>query len=60
MTKRILTAALETGDLPAAVAVLDQNVVIHTPILATTGNEIRGHTIVAKIQHSLAMGCPGT
>jgi hypothetical protein len=49
MTKRILTAALETGDLPAAVAALDQDVVFHSPILATTGDEVRGHPIVAKI-----------
>ena len=38
MTNRILTAALETGDLPAALAALDQDVVFHSPILATTGN----------------------
>jgi hypothetical protein len=36
MTKRILTAALETGDLPAAVAALDQDVVLHYPILANS------------------------
>jgi hypothetical protein len=40
---------LETGDLPAALAALDQDVVFHSPILATTGNEVRGHTIVVKI-----------
>jgi hypothetical protein len=45
MTKRILTAALETGDLPAAVAALDQDVVFHSPILATTGDEVRGHRL---------------
>jgi hypothetical protein len=49
MAKRILTAALETGDLPAALAALDQDVVFHSPILATTGDEVRGHPIVAKI-----------
>jgi hypothetical protein len=43
MAKRILTAALETGDLPAALAALDQDVVFHSPILATTSNEVRGH-----------------
>jgi hypothetical protein len=49
MTKRTLTAALEAGDLPAAIAALDQDVVFHSPILATTGDEVRGHPIVAKI-----------
>jgi hypothetical protein len=43
MTKRTLTAALDTVDLPAAVAALDQDVVFHSPILATTGDEVRGH-----------------
>jgi hypothetical protein len=36
----------------------DRDVVIHTPILATTGNEIRGHTIVAKILQT-AFACYG-
>jgi hypothetical protein len=58
MAKRILTAALETGDLPAAVAALDQDVVFHSPILATTGNEVRGHTIVVKILQT-AFACYG-
>jgi hypothetical protein len=49
MTKRILTAALEIDDLPAALAALDQDVVFHSPILATTGDEARGYPIVAKI-----------
>jgi len=49
MTKRVLTDALAAGDLPGAVAALDQNVVFHSPILATTGNEVRGHTVVVKI-----------
>jgi hypothetical protein len=49
MTKRILTAALEIDDLPAAPAALDQDVVFHSPILATTGDEVRGNPIVAKI-----------
>jgi len=53
MTKRILTAALETGDLPAAVAALVQDIVFHSPILATTGNEVRGH---AKNEPALAGG----
>ena len=58
MAKRIITAALETGDVPAAVAALDQDVVFHSPILATTGNEVRGHTIVVKILQT-AFACYG-
>jgi hypothetical protein len=58
MTKRILTAALETGDLSAAVAALDQDVVLHSPILATTGNEIRGLATVVKILQT-AFTCVG-
>jgi hypothetical protein len=42
MTKRTLTAALETVNLLAAVAALDQDVVFHSPILATTGDEVLG------------------
>jgi hypothetical protein len=57
MTKRILTAALETGDLPAAVAALDQDVVFHSPLLATTGNEVRGRTIVVKILQKVFACC---
>jgi hypothetical protein len=49
---------LEAGDLPAAVAALDQDVVMHTPILATTGDEVRGHTIVVKILQT-AFACYG-
>jgi hypothetical protein len=58
MATRILTAALETGDLPAAVAALNQDVVFHSRILATTGNEVRGHTIVVKILQT-AFACYG-
>jgi hypothetical protein len=58
MTKRVLTDALAAGDLPAAVAALDQNVVFHSPILATTGNEVRGHTVVVKILQT-AFACFG-
>jgi Winged helix-turn helix len=47
--KPALTAALETGDLSAAVAALDQDIVFHSPILATTEDEVRGHPVVAKI-----------
>jgi len=58
MTKGILTAALATGDLPAALVALDQDVVFHSPILATTGNEIRGHSIEVKILQT-ASACYG-
>jgi SnoaL-like domain len=58
MIKRILTAALETHDLAAAVAALDQDVVFHSPILATTGDEVRGHSVVAKILQT-AFACYG-
>jgi hypothetical protein len=33
-----LTVALVVGDLPAAAALLDQNVVFHSPVLATSGD----------------------
>ena len=42
MKKGILTAALENADLPAAVAALRQDVVFHSPILATVGDEVQG------------------
>jgi hypothetical protein len=41
-SKRTVTAALEAGDLQAAVAALRQDVVFHSPILATVGDEVRG------------------
>ena len=49
MKKGILTVALENADLPAAVAALRQDVVFHSPILATIGDEVRGHAVVVKI-----------
>ena len=58
MTKRTLTAALETVNLLAAVAALDQDVVFHSPILATTGDEVRGYTTVVKILQR-AFACIG-
>jgi hypothetical protein len=62
MKKGILTAALENADLPAAVAALRQDVVFHSPILATVGDEVRGHAVVVKIlaTRSPVTGCPGT
>lgn len=58
MKKRILTAALENADLPAAVAFLRQDVVFHSPILATVGDEVRGHAVVVKILGT-AFACYG-
>ena len=49
MNKRPLTAALEKADLPAAAAVLRQDVVFHSPFLATLGNEVQGLNVVVKI-----------
>jgi hypothetical protein len=40
------------------IAALDQDVVIHTPILATTGDEVRGHPVVVKILQT-AFACYG-
>jgi hypothetical protein len=52
-----LTVALVAGDLPAAAALLDQNVVFHSPVLATIGDEVRGPTIVAKILQTVFASC---
>ena len=49
MKKRTLTAALEKADLPAAAAALGHDVVFHSPIVATVGDEVRGHAVVVKI-----------
>ena len=48
LKKGALTAALEKADLPAAAAVLRHDVVFHSPILATVGEEVRGHAVVVK------------
>jgi hypothetical protein len=39
---------LEAADLQAAVAALRQDIVFHSPILATVGDEVRGLPIVVK------------
>jgi len=57
-TQSSFTATLESVDLPAAIAALDQDIVFHSPILATTGDEVRGHPIVAKILQT-AFACYG-
>jgi hypothetical protein len=54
---KIITAALATGDLRAAAAALDQDVVFHSPVLATSGNEVRGRTIVAQILQTVFACC---
>ena len=48
----------EAGDLQAAVAAFRQDIVFHTPILATAGGEIRGLPTVAKILQ-VAFTCCG-
>src|SRR5258707_13978169 len=48
VTKGTLTAALEKADLAAAAATLRHDVVFHSPILATVGDEVRGHAVVVK------------
>ena len=57
-SKRTLTAALEAGDLQAAVAAFRQDIVFHTPILATVGDEVRGLPALAKILQT-AFTCLG-
>src|SRR5262249_31293398 len=49
MSKRTLTAALEAADLQAVVVALRQDIVFHTPILATVRDEVRGLPTVVKI-----------
>ena len=48
-SKRTLTAALEAGDLQAAVAAFRKDIVFHSPVLATVGDEVRGLPTLAKI-----------
>ena len=43
-----LTVALEKADLPAAAAALRHDVVFHSPILATVGDEVRGQAVVVN------------
>jgi hypothetical protein len=54
---KIITAALASGDLRAAAAALDQDVVFHSPVLATSGDEIRGHAIVTQILQTVFACC---
>ena len=57
-SKRTLTAALEAGDLQAAVAAFRRDIVFHSPILATVGDEVRGLPTLAKILET-AFTCLG-
>src|SRR5262245_58572643 len=60
MSKRTLTAALAAGDLQVALAALRQDIVVHTPILATVGDEVRGlHPVVRILQTAFTgLGMP--
>jgi hypothetical protein len=49
MSNRPITVALANGDLPAVAAALSQDVVFHTPMLATLADEVRGHALVVQI-----------
>ncbi len=57
-SKRTLTAALEAGDLQAAVAAFRQDIVFQTPIIATVGDGVRGLPTLAKILQT-AFTCLG-
>ena len=55
MSKRPLTLALANTDLAALADALDDGIVFHSPVLATTGNELRGRDLVMRIfQHAVA------
>src|SRR5579864_5715272 len=58
INKRTLTAALEAADLQSAVAALRQDIVVHSPILATAADEVRGLPTVVKILQA-AFTCYG-
>jgi len=58
MKKRILTTALENADFPAVIAALNKNVVFHSPLLATLGDEVHGDAVVVKILQA-AIACYG-
>jgi hypothetical protein len=58
MSNRPITVALANGDLPAVAAALSQDVVFHTPVLATLADEVRGHALVVQIIQT-AVDCFG-
>ena len=47
--KRTLTAALEAGNLQTVVAALRHDIVFHSPILATVGDEVRELPTLVKV-----------
>ena len=57
-SKRTLTAALEAGDLQVVVGAFHQDIIFHSPILATVGDEVRGLPTLAKILQT-ASACLG-
>jgi hypothetical protein len=58
MTKRPLAIALANADLQVAAAALSQDVVFHSPVLATVADEVRGHALVVQILQT-AIDCFG-
>jgi hypothetical protein len=58
LNKRTFTAALESGDLQATAAAFRQDIVFHSPILATVGDEVRGQPTLAKVLQT-AFTCLG-
>ena len=58
MSKRPITVALANADLPAAEAALSQDILFHSPVLATVADEVRGHALVVQILQT-AIDCYG-
>jgi SnoaL-like domain len=49
VSKHPISVALENLDLDGLAAALSPDVVFHSPVLATVGDEIRGRDVVARI-----------
>lgn len=49
MSKHPITLALENVDLAGLRGALDSDVVFHSPVLATVGDELRGRDVVVRI-----------
>jgi hypothetical protein len=58
MTKHPLTIALENADLHGVAGQLSPGVVFHSPILATSADEVKGFDVVVKIIQT-AIACYG-
>ena len=56
MSKHLFTLALANTDLAALADALDDGVVFHSPVLATTGNEIRSRDLVMRIFQQAVAG----